>query len=395
MTGPILDYQAVSEIQRFLKASEADIFRLLSDLVKIQSGTRNTVGVNRVAEVVKKAFDGMDVRIETIRPETCGVHLKVTNPCPDGPAGRMLLVGHMDTVFPADTSFRDLASEGDKVRGPGVIDMKGGLVVGIYALKALDALGLLTGIPFCFIFNSDEEIGSPTSSALIREEAKKSCCALVFEAGGLDNAVVTGRKGKFSGCLSIRGKAGHAAFAGKQKRSAIEELAHKILAMEALNDPDAGVSANVGLISGGIGPNTVPEEASARLDFRFLNPEDGLRLEKTVTAMVNRPSVPGTTSSLEITSRRPAMPQTRQNIRLYDTVKAVADRLSIPLAAELRQGASDANLIADEGTPVIDGLGPCGADDHSDAEYMMTETLFQRTLLTACALPELYGRMAG
>ena len=145
---------------------------------------------------------------------------------------QVLLVGHMDTVFPKETDFNWYKEDKENSYGPGVVDMKGGLVVGIYALMALDKLGLLQQIPLTFVFNSDEEIGSRSSVDLIQKEANSSAFAFVLEAGGLENEIVTGRKGNLTIELHIEGEAGHAAFATKNKPSAILEMAHKIIEFE-------------------------------------------------------------------------------------------------------------------------------------------------------------------
>jgi glutamate carboxypeptidase len=293
----------------------------------------------------------------------------------------------MDTVFPPDTAFNFYKEDERHSYGPGVIDMKGGLVVALYALKALDAAGQLSEIPITLICNADEEIGSGSSGALIRDAARKSAFAFVMECGGLDGAVVTGRKGNLSAKIDITGQAGHAAFADQGKSSAILELAHKIIALEALNDPDSGVTVNVGLIKGGIGANTVPAQASARIDMRFLTPADGALLEKRLNHIVAQPCLPGTGSSCRIMSRRPPMPECERNKDLFRYVQSTAADLGQSIRAEFRYGVSDANLIADENIPVIDGLGPIGANDHSADEYMVKSSLLARTTLLACAIP--------
>jgi glutamate carboxypeptidase len=291
----------------------------------------------------------------------------------------------MDTVFPADTAFTEFTLDGSRAVGPGVIDMKGGLTVGIFALGALHELGLLKTLPVAFLFNSDEEVGSPTSGALIRQEAVKSAFAFVLEAGGLDGQVVTARKGNLSAVLTVKGRAGHAAFAGPEKASAVLELAHRIVAVEALNRPEQGITANVGRIEGGLGPNTVPDRAEARIDVRFETPEDGeqifRRLQRAAECGLN-----GTSCRLSIRSQRPPMPECEANRRLYATLVDTAAALKQRIVPELRPGVSDANLIADEKIPVLDGLGPIGARDHSPEEYMLRESLLDRAVLVACGL---------
>ncbi|HSO20348.1 MAG TPA: M20/M25/M40 family metallo-hydrolase, partial [Desulfosarcina sp.] len=226
----------------------------MSRLVAINSGSTNKAGVDAVGRAIADALKDCGLSMEVVAETRVGDHLLMRTPCRADAAGQLLLVGHMDTVYPEDTGFTDYREDDTRALGPGVIDMKGGLVAAIYALKALFAVGLLQRIPLAFICNSDEEIGSPRSRSLIMREAGRSACALVLECGGPDGEVVTARKGNLSARLTVNGRAGHAAFAGRDKASAILEMAHKIVAIEALNDPSAGISANAGTVSGGIGP---------------------------------------------------------------------------------------------------------------------------------------------
>jgi glutamate carboxypeptidase len=266
--------------------------------------------------------------------------------------------------------------------------MKGGLVVGIFALRALAAAGLLADIPLTFIFNSDEEIGSGSSRKLIRHEARRSVLALVLECGGLQGQVVTGRKGNITLSVEVHGQAGHAAYAGADKASAILELARKTIGFEALNDPERGISANVGLISGGIGSNTIAEQASARIDLRFEAAEDETVLSQKIDRLVSHCETPHTTATYTITSTRPPMPVCPGNEKLYALIATTAADLEIEVAAEHRPGVSDANLIAAENVPVVDGLGPIGAKDHSKDEYILKASLPQRALLVAGSILE-------
>jgi len=367
------------------------MFNLLETMVCIQSGTMNKPGVDRVSDLIRSQVVDLGCTVEVHTQKNVGNNLVVRTPGCDALGKQILLTGHMDTVFPEKTSFNYYKTDDLNSYGPGVVDMKGGLVVGIYALKALKACSLLHRIPITFIFNSDEEKGSGTSGELIRQEARKSRAAFVLEAGGLNNEIVTGRKGSLALRLTVKGKAGHAAFAVKDKASAVLELAHKTLAVEALNNQDAGISANVGKIEGGIGPNTVSDHARAAVDFRFIDPEDGLMVREKMESIVRAATVTGTSTSLEIASGRPPMPQSEENIRLYNRVKSIADSLGIPVRPELRYGVSDANLIADENIPVVDGLGPMGGKDHSEDEYMIKSSLLQRSILLSCVLAGFAG----
>jgi glutamate carboxypeptidase len=375
-----------NRISAFLRAHHEEMFALLEKMVRIQSGTYNKTGVDQVGHLVMSVFQPHAVSCRAVEQESFGNHLVVRSLCEEPFDKQVLLTGHMDTVFPEDTGFTGYKEDSVHAYGPGVIDMKGGLVAGIFALKALDSEALLKKIPLAFIFNSDEEIGSPGSKTLIQREAAKSAFAFVLETGGRNGEIVTGRKGNLSLKLSIKGKAGHAAFAGKEKASAVLELAHKIIAFESLNDLDRGITVNVGKVIGGIGPNTVADHALARIDFRFTEPSDKGKLEQSISEITRRNDVPGTGSDVTVLSSRPPMPASRKNINLFKAVQETAASLGSSVAEEFRAGVSDANVIAGENTPVIDGLGPIGAMDHSEDEYMIKASLSQRSSLIACAL---------
>ena len=375
-----------NRIITFLKAHHRDMFALLEKMVRIQSGTYNKQGVDQMGRLIMSAFQSNAVSFKVIKQDRFGNHLVVRSLCEKQFDKQILLSGHMDTVFPEDTEFNWYKEESTHCFGPGVIDMKGGLVAGIFALKALDNEKLLTKIPVTFFFNSDEEIGSPSSRDHIQKEARKSAFAFVLETAGRNGEIVTGRKGNLSIELKIKGIAGHAAFAGKNKASAIVELAHKIIAFESLNDLDRGISVNVGKVNGGIGPNTVPEQALARVDFRFTEIADKAALEKSISEITKKKNIPKTSAYFDVLSSRPPMPTSERNKKLFKAVRETAASIGLSISEEVRSGVSDANLIAGEQTPVIDGLGPIGAKDHSKDEYMIKASLTQRSVLTACAL---------
>jgi glutamate carboxypeptidase len=363
------------------RAHEAEMLDMLERLVNIQSGSGNAGGLARVRRVLTTELVRTGLRVEKR-----GAHLLAsTRPQDDARPGG-LLVGHFDTVFPSDTDFRTLRREGERVIGPGVTDMKGGLIVTIFALRALREAGLLPEAPLRVLFNADEEVGSTTSRPLLKELAERSAFAFVMECGGLDGAVVTGRKGRFGFRVEVEGRAGHAAFAGQDKASAIVDLAHRVLALEALNDPDASVSVNVGVVQGGIGYNTVPESAVAVVDVRYVTEEQRARVEARCREVVARTVLPGTRATWVDMTGRPAMEPSEGNLRLYDMVAKAAGTLGLTVPAEHRSGVSDANYVAAAGTPVVDGLGPIGADDHSSREWMLVSSLAERTALLAASV---------
>lgn len=378
----------MDQLQRIKKAvegSEKAMFDCLNRMVSIQSGSYNKVGVDRLGSFLYTAYSSLPVRIRTVPQSQYGDHLIVRSNHQAGAKRGILLVGHMDTVFPSETPFNQYRENWQYCFGPGVIDMKGGLVVGLFALKCLEEIGLLRDIPFTFLLNSDEEIGSPTSRELIREEAAKSAFGLVLEAGGLGGEIVIGRKGNMRLEFNVQGAEGHAAFAGPDKPSAVLEMAHLIIALEQLNNPDEGISVNVGKVQGGIGHNTVAASASAMVDFRFNLPEQQQFLLHQVDRLCRVNRIPGTGIHYQIKSQRPPMPSDA-NEQLFQVFADLGQELGIPVRREFRVGVSDANIVAAAGIPVLDGLGPIGGDDHSDKEYLVKSSLVQRTVLLAAGM---------
>lgn len=372
-------------IREYIDAHEQEMHALLERIVRINSYTTIKSGVDAVGDVLEEVMLDMGFTVRRDNQTAAGDNLIAENALrTDG--RRVLLCGHMDTVFPPEDGFDCYRPDGANIIGPGVVDMKGGLVVGIYALKALQAAGKLDDMPIAFVFNSDEEIGSPDSRELIVEQAKNAALALVFECSGPGGKVVTARKGKLSFELAIKGQAGHSGNFTGPKATAILELAHKTIAIEALNNPDKGVSANVGVISGGVGPNTIAPAAHARIECRYWKETDGVILREAIEAVAAETFVPGTTTELTVIPGRPTMEKSEATEKLYSIVKAAGSDLGIPVEKSARGGVSDANFIAQAGTPVLDGMGPTGGKDHSHDEYMIASSLTERTILAAVTM---------
>jgi glutamate carboxypeptidase len=372
-------------IQQILSSREPELFALLEQLVVTQSGSHNKQGVDRVGEIIKKQLSDLPLSLRVVPQERLGDNLVFSTPV--AAKGRvMLITGHMDTVFPEDTDFTAYREDETNVYGPGVIDMKGGLVVTMAAVRALAELDLLADIPLVLLFNSDEEIGSPESTPLVEELCSGARCGFVTECGGMQGEVVTGRRGKTGYRLEVEGRAGHAAFAGRDKASAILEICRQVIALEGLNDPDNCRVVNVGTIEGGIGPNTVPEHAAASIDTRFCTVQQGKELEALIDAIANNPATPGTRARLTVTGRRSVMEQSEANRALFRLVRSQAETLGLTICEEIRQGGSDASTIASQGVPVVDGLGPIGEFDHSEKEYMLRDSLVPRCCLLAASI---------
>jgi glutamate carboxypeptidase len=354
-----------------------DMEELLRELVEISSHTANIPGNDAVAtrlteaalQLGRGALDGSEVRGPTGR---YGLHVICSTAIAES-GGATLLIGHHDTVFPAG-SFSGFREDGALLRGPGVLDMKGGLVVCLYAIGALAEAGLLERVPLKLISVSDEEVGSPEGKSLVEHAARGAAAALVFESGRPGDLVITRRKGTGGLTVTARGKAAHAGNLHHEGYNAIWALARFIDAAQKLTDYARGVTVNVGRVTGGIGKNTVPDHAEALVDFRFITGEDG---EATLQALRSLASeIPGTT--LEFSGGIGRVPLVRS-----DASAALAAEIGVCLREsglgegeeKLLGGGSDANTAAAVGVPAVDGLGPRGKGYHTIDEYIERDTL--------------------
>lgn len=377
MRDSILDY---------LKERKERQFSLLKNLVLQPSHSSYVRGVSAIGDAIVAALSACELELQRFETEGYGRHLLFKSPACAKHSKQLLLIGHMDTVFPVSSGFDWYERTAGKVSGPGVIDMKGGLVAVVFALKALHEMGLLHELPVAFLCNSDGEVHSPSSTELIRAEAVRSFAALGFDSGGLNGEVVTGRKGCADYTIQVRGVAGNAAFVGANKSSAILEMAHKVIALEKLNNPVQNLTVNVGLIEGGIGLNSVPEVATIKVDTRFLKTDDYHESRMAIEEIVKNCQIPGTTANLDVTVFRAPMEQCRKNKDLFYEVDGIARELGINIREELRLNVSDVNTIASCGIPVVDGLGPIGEGEHSEREYMVESSLASRTKLATFAI---------
>ncbi|MBE3066210.1 MAG: M20 family metallopeptidase [Chloroflexi bacterium] len=364
-------------------ARTPDMLALLKRLVETESPSHIKVAVDRVGALVAEECHRLGASVETI-PNTTAGNLVLAR-WGKGANG-ILLLAHMDTVFPLGTLEKMHFYEKDgMVFGPGVSDMKGGIVVGLTALAAALETGSLAH-PVTALFTSDEEIGSGTSRALIEKLAAESALVLVLEPGMVDGSVKTWRKGVGEFTVRVRGRAAHAGGDHEKGRNAIEELAHQVLAIQKLTDYNKGTTLNVGVIRGGIASNVVPDEASLEVDLRVMQPGEAERISAALQAL--KPVLDGT--SLEVTGglNRPPMPFNDTIKATFEKVKAIAANANIQLKASGTGGASDANFVAPLGIPVLDGLGPAGGEYHSEREYIFRDSLPERAKLLAAILRE-------
>jgi glutamate carboxypeptidase len=373
-------------------ARTPDMLALLKRLVETESPSHDKSAVDRVGMLVAEECRHLGAQVEIHSQTETGNHIEARFfnprriPQDEGGAYGILLLAHMDTVFPLGTLERmPFHEKNGRVFGPGVADMKGGIVVALAAVAAVRETGSLVH-PITALFTSDEEIGSVTSRALIEELASESALVLVLEPGMEDGSVKTWRKGVGEFTVQVRGRAAHAGGDHEKGRNAIEEMAYQVLAIQRLTDYSKGTTLNAGVIRGGIASNVVPDDASLKVDLRVMQPGEADRISAAMQAL--KPVLDGT--SLEVTGglERPPMPFNDTIKATFEKVKAIAANTNIELKANGTGGASDANFVALLGIPVLDGLGPAGGEYHSEREFIFRDSLPERTKLVAAILRE-------
>ncbi len=378
-----------------IAARRSDEFvQTLAAMVNVDCGSFTPDGVNEIADACEARFDAMGWKVERVAhaPAEGEAQLGdlVIGRLDGGTGPRVLMIGHTDTVFEAGTAAeRPFRIDGDRALGPGVSDMKGGLLIGFFALEALreagfDGLGQVT-----YICNPDEEIGSPFSRAFIKEAAAEADVALVLEGARENGDIVSSRKGVTDYLIEIVGRAAHAGVEPERGRSAILEAAHKVIALQALNDRWPGVTVNAGVISGGSRPNVVAERCSIHVDVRSPNEAALVEAEAEVELIAQAHTVPDVTAS--VTAGRWHRPMEKKNggARLAELAMTVAGELGLELRDAATGGASDANTTSAAGVPTLDGLGPVGGDDHGPQEWIDLRSVVPRIALFAGILSRL------
>jgi len=374
----------MSQVLDYLLVQQEPMTQMLRDLVALESPGHERAAVNAVAAYLAQAFKKQGAEVRSLPQAVFADHLRVTW----GQGSRqVLLLGHMDTVWPLgeikERPFQ-VGPEADsgmlKGTGPGIFDMKGGLVIALFAVTALRDLGLKPAHRLVFLFNSDEEYGSPTSRPVIEEEARRSDCVLVLEPSRED-ALVTWRKGIGRFELEIHGLASHAGAAHERGVSAVEELAHQILRLEAMTDYQRGVTVNVGVVQGGSKVNVRPASAWAEIDLRVTTAEEGEHMTGVIRGL--RPVNPNTSLLISGRMNRPPWETSPVGQALFERARRAGARLGMDLYAAGTGGGSDGNFTAALGVPTLDGLGIVGDDAHAVTEWVDMASMPRRAALLA------------
>jgi glutamate carboxypeptidase len=370
---------------RYIDQHHEDMIRRLKEIVDIDSGSYSKAGIDRVGEIMAVWLREIGMDVQVIYQDNLGCHLIGRR------QGRgekkLLLVGHLDTVFDEGTAQeRPFTIRDERAYGPGVSDMKGGLISTLYALAALWDSGWEHYGEVTVIMNGDEEIGSHTSEEIFVREGKKADAAFVMEPGRADGSVVSARKGVGGYEVIITGKAAHAGVEPEKGASAIEELAHKILDLHRLTDLERGTTLNVGVIKGGTRSNVVAENAYAKVDLRVRTKEEGARIAAAVAEIGGEVVVAGTETRILGGLSRPPMVKDYGVETLCGIVQEAAALVGFDVKDTATGGGSDGNFIAALGTPVVDGMGPVGGLVHSDQEYMELKSLSERCKMLALTM---------
>ncbi len=373
---PLLDWLASQ------KQAMAD---LLAQIVNIDSGSGHEAGVRQVAAALRGRLEAAGIPVQTFPEPGWGECILAKVPGSDtAAAGHYQLMGHMDTVFPLGTAAqRPWRVEGGKAYGPGVADMKSGLVMNVFVAEALARFGG-NATPVHLLFTADEEVGSPACRTVIREHVQGARAVLNAEPGRISGNVVNERKGSYRIDFEVTGVAAHAGINPAQGASAIDALARKILALHALNACEPGITVNVGFIQGGMASNVVAPLAAAHVDLRYTAENDLDGVLARIQAIIEEESLPRTSG--RIVAKTGTLPMARTPDGLLQTYQRCAQQVGFAVEGESTGGAADSGITSNMGIPSLCALGPVGGYAHSEREFCDLTTFVPRAQALALTL---------
>jgi len=368
-----------------VRNQQQEMVELLRCMVNAESPSSQPDAHRLMISILRKELSSIGFKVNTIGGNGSYRHIYARRQNRSRKIRAQLVLGHYDTVWPLGTgAARPFTVDGNVIRGPGVFDMKGGLAQIVFALKTICELELpLPMEPVVFV-NSDEEIGSRTSTRYVRALAQRVARAFVLEpAMGEEGAIKTERKGIGRFTVTVHGKAAHAGLDPEGGASAILELAHLIQALFALNDADKGISVNVGMIDGGLQPNVIAPHSQAVIDVRVPTIAEGKRIEQEIHGL--EPVTRGVHLTIEGRIGRPSMELTPRNHALWQRAESLGRDLGIELQHARAGGGSDGNTTS-QYTATLDGLGPVGHGAHAEHEFLYLDRTLDRTALLALLL---------
>lgn len=375
------------QITDWLAAQKPAMLKMIEAMVNTDSGSYNKPGIDAVGAIVSRFMADQGIRVETVAQAKHGDCLRAIGRAPEGSGNRsIVLMGHRDTVFPdGEATRRPYTVTNGMAYGPGVADMKAGLVMNAFVLAAFQKFGGAPS-PMVALFTGDEEIGSPEGRAVIEAEARNARVVFNSEPGRVSGNVVSGRKGGVFSHFAIEGKAAHSGGNFKDGISAIGELAHKIVAIHALTELDAGITLNVGLVSGGQSVNTVAPSAEGQIDLRYIDPPQRARIMAAIGQIMATSYVPGTNSVLTIRGEFLPLVQTPAAKAMLELYQGAAADSGFRTEGEFTGGCADSGFTAAMGAPTLCGVGPVGGKAHSPEEFLDIESIVPRAQAMARAI---------
>jgi glutamate carboxypeptidase len=353
-------------------------------LVEQESMSREAEAARRIAENLGARLAEMGAAVDLLSDPQYGATLRArfsSRRRPQAPDGkRLLVVGHLDTVWPIGTlALRPFRVEGGRAFGPGIFDMKAGVTIAAFAMRAIKELGRTAGSDVTLLMTCDEETGSHFSREVIEEEARQARAALVLEPPVPGGTIKTARKGVGEFELIARGKSAHAGNDPRAGVSAITEMAHQILAINRLSDYERGTTLNVGVVRGGVLSNVIAAEARASVDMRYQTMEEGARITEAMSRL--KAVLDGARLEVRGGINRPPLVRTPEIGALFEHAKRLALEINYELKEGSVGGGSDGNFIAALGVPVLDGLGVDGAGAHAEHEHIIIGDIPRRAAL--------------
>jgi glutamate carboxypeptidase len=373
------------------EAAKPDQLKLLSQVVDIDSGTGDVEGGRKIAAILSARLKAMGFSIESVKAEAEGLPDNTVATLIGTGKGRILLIGHIDTVFePGTAGKRPFRMDAEKAYGPGVSDEKGGVIEGVYALQILHDLGFKDFKQIVFLIETSEERGSPGTQGLIKKLVADVDVELNLEPGDLPDALTVWRKGSTTVHIQVKGRAAHAGIAPQDGRNAAEELIHQLKADDVFPKSGDGLTANLTVMSAGTRANIIPEDAEAQINVRVRDMADFGKVQAVLDKNAKTTVIPDTTVTVSREAQNyPPLSINPGTDALAERAEAIYAGLGMKIARAGNGGASESAMAAAGGIPALDGLGPAAGGFHADTEYLMLGSVTPRLYLLTKLIMEL------
>lgn len=379
-----------TQVQADAEQYKTEAVKLLERLVNIDTGSGYEPGLTQVRDITVDELKKLGASIETIPNTAPDKSNHVVATIKGTGKAKILLMAHMDTVFKeGSAAARPFTIKEGRAYGPGVMDDKGGIVVGLYALKILKNLNFKDYAQITFLLDASEETGSKAATELIQKVAKQHDVTLNLEPGRPADGLVVWRKGSANAVVEVKGKASHAGVAPELGRNAAMEAAHQILQLGQLGDAQKKTTINFTVINAGDRINVIPDQATAKADVRVAVPEELDRIEKDLARVSANKLIPETEVTTRLERGLPPMPQTAESDKLVDMAQGIYGEIGRKLTIEGSGGAADASLAAGVGVPTLDGFGIVGGNIHTPEEYAEVNSVSPRIYLLTRMIMEL------